>query len=354
MNTSGETARMNAAVYEAKENIQPRQVDIPTLPEGGLLLRVQSCAICGADVRTFHYGHRSRQPPWILGHEIAGQVIQVADGVKKPRVGDRVTVAAAVPCGQCRYCVRGWRNMCTLVKAHGNHYPGGFAEYMAVMPEVIEQGAVNRIPDHVSYDEAAITEPLACVINGQDLLNVSLGDTAVVVGAGPIGCMHVEVARARGATRIIHTELQTSRLEQAEAFGAEGYINSSLEDPVERVRELTDGEGADVVIVACPSKEAQEQALQMTAARARISLFGGLPKSDPYIRFDSNIVHYKEITVYGAFTSSPEQNQSALGLIGAGRINTKALITHKLPLADLVKGIEIIERGEGLKVVVNP
>lgn len=354
MSNNGETTRMNAAVYEAKENIHLRQVDMPALPEGGLLLRVKACALCGTDVRTFHHGHRFRQPPWILGHEIAGQVAEVADGVKKLKAGDRVTVAAAVPCGQCRYCVRGWRNMCTSVKAHGNHYPGGFAEYMAVMPEVIEQGAVNHVPDHVSYDDAAITEPLACVINGQDLLNVSLGDTVVVVGAGPIGCMHVEVARARGATRIIHAELQASRLERAKAFGADAYINSSLEDPVERVRELTDDEGADVVIVACPSKEAQEQALQMAAVRGRISLFGGLPKSDPYITFDSNRVHYKEITVYGAFTSSPEQNQRALGLIAAGRINTRALITHKLPLADLVKGIEIIERGEGLKVVVNP
>ncbi len=345
---------MKAAVYEGKENIQLRQVDTPALPEGGLLLRVKACAICGADVRTFHHGHRSRQPPWIIGHEIAGQVAQVASGVTALKEGDRVTVAAAVPCGRCRFCRRGWRNMCTSVKAHGNHYPGGFAEYMAVAPEVIEQGAINHIPDHVSYDEAAITEPLACVINGQELLNVSLGDTVAIIGAGPVGCMHVEVARARGATCIIHTELQASRLERAQAFGADFYVNSSLQDPVERVQEITGGQGADVVIVACPSREAQEQSLQMTAIRGRISLFGGLPKSDPFIKFNSNTVHYKEITVYGAFTSSPEQNQSALELISAGRINTQNLITHKLPLADMVKGIEIIERGEGLKIVVNP
>jgi L-iditol 2-dehydrogenase len=352
--SSHKATRMKAAVYEGKESIQQREVDMPALPEGGLLLRVKACAICGADVRTFHHGHRSRQPPWIIGHEIAGQVAQVADGVERLRVGDRVTVAAAVPCGQCRFCVQGWRNMCSSIKAHGNHYPGGFAEYMAVMPEVIEQGAVNRIPDHVSYDEAAITEPLACVINGQELLNVSLGDTVAVIGAGPIGCMHVEVGRSRGANRTIHIELQASRLERAKAFGADFYINSRLEDPVEKVREVTDGQGADVVIVACPSREAQEQSLEMAAVRGRISLFGGLPKSDPYIKFNSNIVHYKEITVHGAFTSSPEQNQNALGLIAAGRINTQALITHKLSLTDLVKGIEIIERGEGLKVVVNP
>lgn len=351
MNSNG---KMNAAVYEGQESIHLRQVDVPALPAGGLLLRVKACAICGADVRTFHHGHRSRQPPWIIGHEIAGQVAQVADGVEQFKMGDRVTVAAAVPCGQCRFCVRGWRNMCASVKAHGNHYPGGFAEYMAVMPEVLAQSAINRIPDHVSYDEAALTEPLACVINGQELLNVSLGDMVAVVGAGPIGCMHVQVARARGASRIIHLETQASRLEQARAFGADFYVHSGQQEPVKAVREMTDGQGADVVIVACPSREAQELSLHMAAVRGRISLFGGLPKSDPCIKFDSNVVHYKEIAVYGAFTSSPEQNQSALGLIAAGRINTQALITHTLPLGDVVRGIEIIERGEGLKVIVNP
>lgn len=244
--------------------------------------------------------------------------------------------------------------MCTAVMAHGSHYPGGFAEYMAVAPRVIEQGGVIHIPDHVSYDQAAITEPLACVINGQELLNVSLGDTVVVIGAGPIGCMHVQVARSRGATRIIQSELKSSRLEQAKAFGADYFINATLEDPVARVLEITGGEGADVILIACPSSGAQEQSLQMIGVRGRISFFGGLPHSDPYIKFDSNIVHYKEVTVIGSFTSSPEQNKIALGLIAAGRINTQALVTHKLPLANIMQGVEMIERGEGLKIVLHP
>ncbi len=345
---------MKAAVYEGKDNIQMREVERPSLPEGGLLLRVKACAICGSDLRTYHYGHRSCKPPWILGHEIAGDIVQVADGIEKFKVGDRVTVANAIPCGRCRFCLKGWRNMCTSVKAHGSHYPGGFAEYLAVAPRVIEQGGVNPIPTHVSYEQAAISEPLACVINGQELLKVSLGDTVIVIGAGPIGCMHVQVARSRGAARIIHSELKTSRLEQAKAFGADCFINASMEDPVARVREITHGDGADVIIIACPSPEAQEQSLQMAAVRGRISFFGGLAHSEPYIKFDSNILHYKEIAVFGSFTSSPEQNQTALGLIAAGRINTQSLITHRLPLDDIVHGMGMIERGEGLKIVLNP
>ncbi len=345
---------MKAAVYQSKDVIELCEVEKPSLPDGGLLLQVKTCSICGSDVRTLRHGHRTRKPPWILGHEIAGEVIQVADGVGKFKEGDQVVVANAIPCGRCRYCVRGWRNMCTAVMAHGSHYPGGFAEYMAVAPRVIEQGGVIHIPDHVSYDQAAITEPLACVINGQELLNVSLGDTVVVIGAGPIGCMHVQVARSRGATRIIQSELKSSRLEQAKAFGADYFINATLEDPVARVLEITGGEGADVILIACPSSGAQEQSLQMIGVRGRISFFGGLPHSDPYIKFDSNIVHYKEVTVIGSFTSSPEQNKIALGLIAAGRINTQALVTHKLPLANIMQGVEMIERGEGLKIVLHP
>lgn len=345
---------MKAAVYEGKDNIQMREVERPALPEGGLLLRVKACAICGSDLRTYHYGHRSCKPPWILGHEIAGDVVQVAAGITKFKVGDRVAVANAIPCGRCRFCLKGWRNMCTAVKAHGSHYPGGFAEYLGVAPRVIEQGGVNPIPDHVSYEQAAISEPLACVINGQELLKVSLGDTVVVIGAGPIGCMHVQVARSRGAARIIHSELKTSRLEQAKAFGADFFVNASMQDPVARVREITEGDGADVIIVACPSPEAQEQSLHMAAVRGRISFFGGLAHSDPCIKFDSNVLHYKEIGVFGSFTSSPEQNQTALGLIAAGRINTQSLITHRLPLDNVVQGMGMIERGEGLKIVLNP
>lgn len=345
---------MQAAIYEGIEKLAVRETSDPGLPRGGVLLKVKSCAICGTDLRTYHHGSSFCEPPWIIGHEVAGEVIEVDRGVSGVARGDRVTVAAGIPCGTCRACTNGWMHLCSNVKAHGFHYPGGFAEYMAVDEGAVAQKALNRIEDRVSYDQAALTEPLSCVINGQELVDVTLGDTVVVIGAGPIGCMHVEVARARGAVCIIHVEQNTLRLAKAMTFGADHYVDASAEDPVKRVMEITGNRGADVVISACAAKEAQGQAVKMAALRGRVSFFGGLPKSDSLALVDGNAIHYKELAVFGAFASSPSQNRLALDLITSGKIRTDAIITHRLPLADIEQGIGLMDRGEALKVVINP
>lgn len=345
---------MQAAIYEGIEQISVQQTADPELPPGGALLSVKSCAICGTDLRTYHHGSKFFEPPWIIGHEVAGEVIEVAKDVDDLRPGDRVTVAAGIPCGTCRACSRGWTHLCSNVKAHGFHYPGGFAEYMAVTSDTVIQNGLSRIGDGVSYDQAALTEPLSCVLNGQELVDTTLGDTVVVIGAGPIGCMHVEVARARGATKIIHVEQNRRRLEKAQQFGADAYVESSRDDAVAQVMELTDGQGADVVISACASKFAQAQAVEMAALRGRVSFFGGLPKSDSIAPIDGNIIHYKELAVFGAFASSPAQNRFALDLITSGRIRTDAIITHSMPLSEIVSGFHLMDSGEALKVVVKP
>ncbi len=345
---------MLAAVYEDIEQISVHQVQDPTTPEGGVLLKVKSAAICGSDLRTYHHGSKFFKPPWIIGHEIAGEVIEVDSGVTEWTVGDRVTVAAGVPCGTCHACTQGWAHLCTDVMAHGFHYPGGFAEYMPITARSVEQNALSKIDNHVRYNQAVLAEPLSCVINGQELVNTSLGDTVVVIGAGPIGCMHVEVARARGAMQIIMIEQNKLRLDQAEIFGADAYIDASKEDPVKRVLELTENRGADVVISACPAKVAQAQAVEMAALRGRVSFFGGLPKSDSIAPIDGNIIHYKEIAVFGAFASSPAQNRLALNMISRGQINTDAIVTHQLSLKEIEDGIDLMERGEALKVILSP
>ena len=345
---------MQAAIYEGIGKLVVRETDSPDLPDGGVLLKIKSCAICGTDLRTYHHGSSFCEPPWIIGHEVAGEVVEIDKGAGGLRRGDRVTVAAGIPCGTCRACTNGWMHLCSNVKAHGFHYPGGFAEYMAVNQGAVQQKALNKICDTVSYDQAALTEPLSCVINGQELVNVTLGDTVVVIGAGPIGCMHVETARARGAVRIIHVEQNKLRLEQAKAFGADHYVDASEEDPVARVMQITEGRGADVVISACAAKEAQGQAVKMAALRGRVSFFGGLPKSNSIAAIDGNVIHYKELAVFGAFASSPSQNRLALDLITSGRIRTDAIITHRLPLQQIEQGIGLMDRGEALKVVINP
>lgn len=345
---------MRAAVYEGIGDIRVKDFPDPDLPRDGVLMKVRSAAICGTDVRTFRHGSPFFEPPWIIGHEIAGEVIAVDRGVSGFKIGDRVTVAAGIPCGTCEPCVRGWTHLCRNVKAHGFHYSGGFAELMPMTSETVKHNGINHIPGHVGFDEAALTEPLSCVLNGQDLVSVALGDIVVVIGAGPIGCMHVEVARLRGASKIFLIEVNPQRLRQAETFQADVVIDGAKEDAVAAVKKITNNRGADVVIVACPAKIAQTQAIEMAAVRGRISYFAGLPKADSVVPIDANILHYKELALFGAFASSPRQNKIALDMIATGRINISAIITHRLPLSEITQGIELVEKGQALKVVLHP
>ncbi|MGQ9523832.1 MAG: zinc-dependent dehydrogenase [Armatimonadota bacterium] len=347
---------MKAAVYEGIERISVREVPDPTVsPEYPMTIRVDACAICGSDVRTYHHGKSNVVPPQIIGHEVAGTVEDVLEGFPTPfKPGDRVTVAAVVSCGACYYCNRGIQNRCENFTAIGYEHPGAFAQYMGVPARMLMDGSVNRIPEGTLAKHACIAEPLACVINGQELSGVGIGQTVVVIGAGPIGCMHIALARILGATKVILCEISDTRIEMAKAFGADVYVNPSREDAVQRVMGETEGRGADVVIVAAPSGAAQEQALRMAAKRGRVNFFGGLPKDRPNITLDSNLVHYRELFVHGAADSTPRHNKIAAELLASGRVDARSLVTHTVPLEGVVDGIGIVERGEGLKVVVEP
>jgi L-iditol 2-dehydrogenase len=316
---------------------------------------VKACSICGTDVRTFHSGKANVKPPQIIGHELAGQIEEIGENVKNFKKGDRISVAPIVSCGLCYYCTRGLQNLCANFTAIGYEYPGGFAEYMAVPAQLLQDGSVNLIPENLSYDEAALAEPFACALNAEELAKTGLGDNVVVVGAGPIGCMHIAIARAMGATKVILIELTESRLEMAKKFvGAEVYINPAKEDAIARVKQETNGRGADVIMVAAPSGKAQEDAIKMVAYRGRVCLFGGLPKAKPFIQLDSNLVHYKECFIHGSSGSLPRHNQIALGLFSTGAVKAKNFITHRFPLEGILDGIKVVETGAGLKVVVNP
>lgn len=302
----------------------------------------------------FRFGHQHISLPRVLGHEVAGEIVQVGDGVEGWAVGDRVQVIAAIPDGTCYQCRRGYQTVCENLESIGYQYDGGFAELMRVPAKVLAVDGVNRIPDGLSPAEAALTEPLACVLNGQELARVGEGDSVVVVGAGPIGCLHVRLARARGATCVILIDVNPTRLELASRVQPDHVINGAEQDPVEAVLDLTDGRGADVVITAAAAKAPQEQALSMAVPRGRVSLFGGLPKDDPIIRSDSNLIHYRELSVVGAYGSTPRHNREALGLIASGQVPVGDLITNRLPLDRITDALDIVARGEGIKVVIEP
>jgi L-iditol 2-dehydrogenase len=346
---------MRVARFYEPGDVRLEDMPEPTAGAGEVKIRVKACSTCGTDVKIFNHGHQHIDPPRVMGHEIAGEVVEVGDGVEGWSPGDRVQVIAAVPCGQCDECRRGRMTICPNQTSVGYHYEGGFAEYLVVPRQVLAVDGLNRIPDGVGYDEASVAEPLACVLNGQELAGVGAGDDVVVIGSGPIGCLHVRLARARGAARVFLIDLNRSRLElSAAVVQPDAAICSAEDDAVIEVLKLTNGRGADVVITAAASGKAQEEALLMTARGGRISLFGGLPKDNPTITLDSNLVHYRELTLVGANGSSPAHNKQALELIASGSVPVADLITHRLPLERVLDAFGIVARGEAIKVTVQP
>ena len=346
---------MKVARYYAPEDLRIEEAGVPEPSPGELLLKVRKCATCGTDVKIYYHGHHHIRPPRVLGHEVAGEVVSLGEGTSGYAIGDRVQLIAAVPCGDCRECRRGHMTVCERLTSIGYHYDGGFAEYLVVPELVLRVGGLNQIPAGVGFEEASMTEPLACVLNGQELARVGEGDDVVVVGSGPIGCLHVRLARARGAQRVFMIERSAERLAlAAERLSPDAAILATETDPVAAVRELTDGRGADVILVAAASGAAQEQALEMVAPRGRVSLFAGLPKDAPTITVDANQVHYRELTVVGAAGSTPAHNSAALALIASGEVPVKDLITHRIALERVHDAIAGVRNGAGIKYVITP
>jgi L-iditol 2-dehydrogenase len=341
--------------FHAPGDVRIEEAPEPAAGPGEVKIRIRNCSTCGTDVKIFKFGHHHIVPPRVMGHEIAGEVVQVGDGVTGWRIGDRVQVIAAIPCGRCRDCLAGRMTVCPNQVSMGYHFDGGFAEYTVVPARVLAVDGLNRIPDGVSFESASVAEPLACVLNGQTLAGVGPGDDVVVIGSGPIGCLHVRLARTRGAARVFLVDLIEDRLRlAADLVHPDEAIDGSTVDVADEVVKLTDGRGADVVITAAASGKAQVQAVSMAARRGRVSFFGGLPKDRPVIGLDANLVHYRELTIVGANGSSPAHNTQALGLIASGAVGVEDLITHRLALERAIEAFDIVGRGEAIKVTIEP
>ncbi len=345
---------MKAAVLEALGKITVKDVPDAEPAPGEVKLRVRACAVCGSDVRIYRHGNPRVHPPAIIGHEVAGDVIAVGSGVEKFNEGDRVALGADVPCGKCHWCQNGLCNNCYENYAIGYQFPGGFAEEMILDPLVVDLGPVTPIPEGVSYEQAALAEPLACAINGLEMCRLSVGDTLCIIGTGPLGCMMIELGRHMGATEVIAIQRSKKRLELARAFGADHYVCSGDTDPVEAVREITDGLGPDVVVTTCGSVEAHEQAIEMVAKRGRVNLFGGLGKGARNLNVPSNTIHYKECCVLGSHGSVPRHHRIAMAMIEKGIVDVARCITHRFPLDEIQAAFDAAEKHEGLKVLVKP
>ena len=343
---------MIAAVLEDLDRLVIKDVPIPEIDDDSALLRVEATSVCGSDIRIFHHGNPRVTPPTILGHEASGTVVKVGKNVQRVKEGDRVAIGADFPCGQCKWCRNGLLNNCTTNYAVGYQIPGAFAEYMK-LPKLLLAGPVTGIADRLSFEEAALAEPLACAINGFELVNLSLGKSVVIIGLGPIGCMMIDLARIMGATQVIGAQRSKVRMEIARQYGANVYIDTSSEDLVARVMEETGGEGADVVITASASVEVHEQSMDMVAHRGYVNLFGGLPNGTRPMSILSNTIHYKECFVTGSHGSTPRQHELAVHLLEKGLVRVAPLMTHHFQLREINQAFAAMESRQGMKMIVH-
>ena len=347
---------MLAAVFYGKDDLRVEKRPIPEIGASEILLRVISTGICGTDIRILHGAHRKYPPGTIRvpGHEVVGYIEKVGDEVRGFKVGQRIFVAPNMGCMHCRQCISGNNNLCANYDAFGITLDGSFAEYMRIPSAAIIQGNLIPIGEEVEPAVAALIEPFACVLRGQDALHIQPGESVLIIGAGPIGIMHILLAQLRGAAKVIVSEMIPERVSQAIQMGANRVINPAEEDLLGIVADETDGFGVDAVVVAAPAHRAQEIALEAAAISGRINFFGGLPKDRPSISFNSNLVHYKELIVTGTTACSTEDNWRAAAIASSGRIDLSKLVGARFPLSEAKQAFALAEEGTAMKVVLEP
>jgi L-iditol 2-dehydrogenase len=329
-----------------------REVPEPLCPDGGLLVRVLACGLCGSDLRTLRSGHHRVNLPFTIGHEISARVVEIGKNYQGSwEQGQNLSISPVVYCGKCNFCHDGVSELCSGYRELAQSWPGGFAEYMAIPAEAVARGTIQVIPAGTDPVHATIVEPLSSCVNAQEKGGVGLGDTVVIIGAGPLGTLHLELARARGAKTVIVADIDKNRLEMMKEFNPDQLVNPSETGLVEKVMEVTGGYGADVIITANSVPETQVQAVEMARKGGRILLFGGLPKDNARPGIDMNLVHYNALQIIGTTIFAPRHNRAAMQLVASGKVPAGKLISHVFPLEEFDEGARLALDGKARKVV---
>lgn len=342
---------MKALIFKGKGRLEVEEIKKPEIKAGEALLKVKAAAICGTDLRIFNHGHHHipEGSSRILGHEIAGVIEEVSPSVKTLEPGMPVAVAPNIHCGSCELCSNDETGLCDSTIPFGIRLDGGFAEYMLIPAKAINQGNIIPVKPEVDFAQMALNEPLSCCFNSLEYTEFSLGETILIIGAGPIGIMHTQLANRMGAARVIVSELSDERLEEIKKFGADITVNPAKEDLKEVVLEVTKGRGADVAIVACGVAAAHNQALECLGHRGRLNFFGGLPKDQPMTTINANTVHYKHLKLVGTTRQSISQYRKTLGLIEGKKIDLSPLVTGRFSLDKAEEAFKTAQQGTGLK-----
>ena len=346
---------MQAYFLNTDNQVSLREVPKPVATDQNAIMKVERASICGTDFRFFMKGSSKINPPRILGHESAGTLVHAGAFAKAHGLeeGMRVTVAPAIGCGECYPCSLGKYNMCDDLQTIGFQYEGAFAEYMEIPKQAIKMGNVLPLADTIDMDNAVLTEPAACALNAQDYLDIRAGDYVVIYGSGYIGCVHAELAFLAGAAKVIMVEIAAPRREVALKMvpGIE-LLDPLAVDTKEEIKRLTGGRGANVVITALSVPEIHTEALEIAAKMGRISLFGGLA-GDGKGYLDSNLIHYKELCVYGAHATLPSMMETLLKRIEEGKLDLSKYISHTIPLSEIEKGFIALRDENAMKVVIS-
>jgi len=345
---------MDAVVLSAPNEFAARPCPEPDIQDGELLLKMQRAAICGTDIRILE-GKKTKgvRYPSVIGHEIAGVVAAVGKQVKNHAVGDRVAISPVIPCHACKNCLTGRENACLNRQAIGYEFDGGFAEYVRIPALAITNNHVIKLPDHVSFEEGALIEPLACCIRGMKNAGTGFNDVVLIAGAGPIGLMHIALAKTAGASTVIVSEPNAARRDRAVQLGADIVVDPSQEDLPAIVRRATDGLGADVVMLAIGVPTLVNDCIALCRKGGVVNLFAGFPGAGE-CRIDANLIHYGEINVNGSTAYKPIDYLEGAQMVSNRRIDLKALVTHYFAIAEFQQAYQVCKSGAGIKVLIHP
>jgi len=347
--------KMKVLQWIGPEKIAINLIDIPKIDSESVLLKVDSCAICGSDLRTFYHGNSRIKAPKILGHEVAGEIVEMGAEVKNFVIGDRISIGADIPCGLCHYCKIGSPNNCEANMAIGYQYEGGFAQYMVLDKCILQGGPVKKFHHTLDPDIACLGEPLACAINGLEIGMMKPGKSVGVIGAGPMGIMLAELCFREGASIVFVLDMDEKRLAFASEFSKDFKLFSMAEESYKKkIKELTDGRGLDLVFTACASRDAQIEAVNLLGKRGVLNFFGGLPQTAEPLLISSNYIHYNEIVLTGSHGSTPEQHNRAIEMLESKKINFDKLVTHRFSLDDGEVAFRTALNKDGMKVIINP
>lgn len=326
------------------------QRPLPKVRDEDVLIRVEAVLTCGTDLKTFRRGHPIIPLPMTIGHEYAGRVVAAGKGVQGFREGDRVATVHSGPCLQCYYCQRGRENLCETITS--GMVWGGFAEYVR-LPQHVHRSNTIHLPETLSFERSAFLEPVACVLHGIEQLDLKRVQSAVVIGAGPMGLLFLQLLRRAGVPKIIMVGKRPDRLEEARNLGADVVVDVEYGDVISAVRDATEGHGADCVIECVGRTEAWQTAVDLACKGGQVLFYGGCPAGSK-VSLDTRRIHYDELTILGTFHFTRAEVRTAFDLLVAGEVQVDPLISGKYPLSQLSTAFDRLMGGDGIKFLITP